>query len=236
MSFCLFLEFGGGAAPAAPIAADDDAKLLALLRTLGGLGRAHVYTPASAHDPFLHDGAPPRLALQLYFARIDDLEAAAARSGPLQALASDFSSLAGAPLAHEAMLVRRFAVPEPAIAQEPWCTYLVAYEGPAEDPNAWHDHYIAHHPAIMVRLPGIRELEIYTGVETIDFLPGERVRHLQRNKVAFDSALALTAALESPLRAEMRADYKRFPRFSGRVTHFPMTTRAVYPESSLRRA
>ena len=228
MSFCLFLAFGGGAASAAPMGADDDARLFALLRGMHGLGRAHIHTPASAHDPFLNDGDPPRLALQLYFARIDDLESAAARSGPLQALASDFPGLAGAALTHEAMVVRRFAVPEPAIAREPWCTYLVAYEGPAEDPNAWHEHYIAHHPAIMAKLPGIRELEIYTGVECIDFLPGERVRHLQRNKVAFDTPQALTAALESPLRAEMRADFQRFPKFAGRVTHFPMATRALY--------
>lgn len=226
MSFCLFLAFGGG--PAAPIGADDDARLIALLRGLRGIERAHIYTPASAHDPFLNDGTPPRLALQLYFARIDDLESVAARGGPLQALASDFPGLAGAPITHEAMVVRRFPVPAPAIAREPWCTYLVAYEGPAEDPNAWHAHYIANHPPIMARLPGIRELEIYTGVEWVDFLPGERVRHLQRNKVAFDSPQALTAALESPLRAEMRDDYRSFPKFSGKVTHFPMATRALH--------
>ena len=127
------------------------------------------------------------------------------------------------------MVVRSFPVPNPVIAREPWCTYLVAYDGPADDPNAWHEHYIAHHPPIMAKLPGIRELEIYTGVECVDFLPGACVRHLQRNKVAFDSPQALTAALESPLRAEMRADYKRFPRFSGNVTHFPMATRALRP-------
>ena len=40
----------------------------------------------------------------------------------------------------------------------------------------------------------------------------------------FDSAEALTAALNSPVRKEMRADYAKLPAFSGRVTHYPMAT------------
>jgi len=233
MSFCIFLVFGHGGDPAARISPDDDAKLFALLRRLPGLDRAHVYAPALAHDPFVDDGAPPRLVLQLYFRTIAELETAAARGSALSTLASDFPSLAGVPITHEAMLVRRFpipgAVPDPGTAREPPCTYLVAYEGPADDPSAWHEHYIAHHPPIMAKLPGIRELEIYTGVEWVGFPPGRRVRHLQRNKVTFDSHEALTAALESPVRAEMRADYLRFPKFSGKVTHFPMVTRVLRP-------
>jgi hypothetical protein len=50
---------------------------------------------------------------------------------------------------------------------------------------------------------------------------------MQRNKVAFDNPAALTAALESPLRHEMRAHFRALQRFSGGVTHFPMSTRAV---------
>jgi hypothetical protein len=50
---------------------------------------------------------------------------------------------------------------------------------------------------------------------------------MQRNKVAFDDPSALTAALASPVRHEMRAHFKALPRFSGGVTHFPMSTRAV---------
>ena len=132
-----------------------------------------------------------------------------------------------APLAYEAMLVRSFEVPDAKIRSEPWCTYLVAYDGPAEDPIAWHAHYLAHHPVIMAKLPGIRELEIYTAVDWVGVLRGERVRSLQRNKVAFDSPAALSAALNSPLREEMRADFRKFPPFSGRVTHFPMLTRSM---------
>jgi hypothetical protein len=52
-----------------------------------------------------------------------------------------------------------------------------------------------------------------------------------RNKVVFDDADALTAALNSPVRHDMRADYLRFPAFSGTVTHFPMATRSVTREA-----
>jgi uncharacterized protein (TIGR02118 family) len=175
--------------------------------------RALVHTPTQAHDPFLDDGTPPATVAQLYFASVPELEAAAAE---LQ------GSWSGA----EAMVVRAFAVPDPRV-RAPYCTYLVAYEGPAQDEAAWHAHYLADHPPLMARLPGIRELEVYTPLAW-DCPPGLKPRrHLQRNKVAFDSPEALSAALNSPVRAEMRASYGRLPPFSGRVTHYPMITRVV---------
>ena len=107
------------------------------------------------------------------------------------------------------------------------CTYLVAYEGQAEDLNAWHSHYIGDHPPIMARFPGIRQVEIYTRIDWCGSLPWPRVEHMQRNKVVFDSPAALTAALNSPVRHEMRAAFARFPAFTGPVTHFPMATMIV---------
>lgn len=232
MSFCLFIAFCDRAIPPARISDAEHARLAAVLRSVPGITRALVHAPAHAHDPLLDDGAPPQLALQLYFDRLLDLEAAAAGAGPLQALATPdaLPTLAGAAVEHQVMAVREFAVPEPARAaalDDAWCTYLVAYEGPAEDLHAWLDDYIAHHTPLMARLPGIRELEVYTRVDCVSHLPWTRATCMQRNKVAFDSPAALTAALESPLRHEMRAHFRSLPRFSGGVTHFPMSTRAV---------
>ena len=67
------------------------------------------------------------------------------------------------------------------------CTYLVAYEGAAEDLTAWLTHYIADHPPIMARFPGIRQIEIYTCIDWCGGLPWPRVTHMQRNKVVFDN-------------------------------------------------
>jgi len=79
----------------------------------------------------------------------------------------------------------------------------------------------------MARLPGIRELEIYTPIDWRCPPSLKRVRHLQRNKVAFDSVEALAAALDSPVRRDMRADFAQFPSYRGRVTHFAMNTRVL---------
>jgi uncharacterized protein (TIGR02118 family) len=229
MNFCLFIVFHERENPAARLSDAEHAHLDALLRGVPGLGRALVHTPARAHDPLLDDGAPPQLALQLYFDKLLDLEAAARRGGPLHALAEAgaLPTLARAEVEHQAMTVRAYPVPDPARPAGPWCTYLVAYEGPAEDPQAWLQEYLAHHTPLMARLPGVRELEVYTAVHCVSHLPWGRATCMQRNKVVFDSPAALTDALDSPLRHEMRAHFKSLPRFSGRVTHHPMSTRVV---------
>ncbi|MCC6609712.1 MAG: ethyl tert-butyl ether degradation protein EthD [Burkholderiales bacterium] len=189
----------------------DDALLAST-----GMRKAHVYTPVRASDPLLDEAAPPPLVLQVYFDELTGLEAAC--RGP-------FARLGGSVIA-QAMAVRRYPVPVPA---DPKCTYLVAYDGPAEDERAWLAHYLAHHPPLMARLPGIRELEIYIRVDWVAPAAWRRATCMQRNKVAFDSAGALAAALSSPIRLEMRADFRSLPPFSGAVTHYPMATRVVRP-------
>ncbi len=194
-----------------------------------GLQKGLIFTPSATSDPYLHDGAPPMLALQLYFNEITALEAAMGKDGHLQSLVGR-DLFRDADVTQQAMLVRRFHVPDRTFRTplgELPCTYLVAYEGAAEDLNAWHAHYIASHPPIMARFPGIREIEIYTRIDWCGFLPWPRVEHMQRNKVVFDSPAALTAALNSSVRHEMRADFARFPAFTGPNTHFPMLTRTV---------
>ena len=70
---------------------------------------------------------------------------------------------------------------------EPYCTYLVSYEGEADDLNAWHSHYLENHTRHMAMFPGIRELEVYTRLDWISAQPWHALNLMQRNKVAFDS-------------------------------------------------
>ncbi len=219
----------------ARVSHDDLAVIRRIVASTPGLRQGLAYQPAQATDPYLDDGSPPLLGLQLEFDDIAALEAALAPDGHLQALAvpGAFPSLAGAVAEQQAMVARRFPVPDPVFRTPdgaPFCTYLVAYEGKAENLPAWLAYYTAHHPPIMARFPGIRAIEIYTRLDWCGALPWPRVDCMQRNKVVFDSPAALTAALASPVRHDMRADFKRFPPFSGRNTHYPMATRVILPD------
>jgi hypothetical protein len=199
--------------------------LVEIVRSVPGVERALLFTPEKADDPYLEKEATPRLAAELYFGDIAALERAAARDGALQALAGVLP--ADSATTQQAMLVRRFPVPDARFREAVPCTYLVGYDGPAEDLNAWLAHYIDKHPPIMARFPAIREIEVCTRIDWYGFLPWPREHCMLRNKVVFDSAAALREALKSPVRHEMRADYAAFPPFSGRVFHYPMATREV---------
>jgi len=238
LSFAYFATFHDRARPDLRIAPDELAGVLDIVAATPGLRRGLVFTPETTHDPYatIHDGPSPQLALELYFARIDQLESALARDGHLQALAGPraLPSLSRADVTQQAMVARPFPVPDPAFRTAPgdWpCTYLVHYLGQAEDLNLWTDYYLTHHPQVMARFPGIREIEVCTRIDWCGFLPWRRVDYMQRNKVVFDSAAALTASLHSPVREEMRADYKQFPAFTGDNAHFPMATRDIRPNA-----
>lgn len=234
MTVCWFATFRKQTAPLSHISDSELAWLTHFVASTPGLRQGLIYTPSSTSDPYLDDGPPPRLVLQLYFHDITELEAATAQDGHLRTLAASgtLPSLNNADTTQQAMLVRRFPVPDPVFRTPPGelpCTYLVAYEGGAEDLHAWNTHYIADHPPIMARFPGIRQIEIYTCIDWCSGLPWRRAEHMQRNKVVFDNQAALTAALNSPVRHEMRAAFAGFPPFTGPITHFPMATLTVAP-------
>jgi uncharacterized protein (TIGR02118 family) len=205
-------------------------RLAGMIAPVLGVTEALLFTPATTHDPYLNDGPPPALALQIYFDGIETLEAALNRALPALAEPASLPSLSGATFTQQAMLARSFKVPDPVFRTRPGsghCSYLVAYEGTAEDLPAWLSHYLTHHTAIMTRFPGIRQVEVCSRIDWCGALPWPRVDYMQRNKVVFDNAGALTAALNSPVRHEMRADFANFPAFTGPVSHFPMLTRVV---------
>ena len=204
--------------------ADSTNAVAAIVASVPGATEALLFTPATTHDPFLDDGPAPPLAVQLAFPDIATLEAALVVGSRLAALRDLWPD---AEIAEQAMLVRRFPVPNPASTSPQPCTYMVAYNGTAANENAWLSHYIAHHPRLMARLPGIRQLEVYTRLDWCSAMPWQRAFALQRNKVVFDSPTALTAALSSPERQAMRADFHALPAFHGQVTHFAMHTQRL---------
>jgi len=230
MRFCYLVSLEN-ASPEARISASDKAEIASLIAATPALRHAEMHTPALATDIYTADGPSPQLALQLYFDDLIELEAATAGKGHLQALAetSRWPSLTGARASQQAMYARHFEIAGAPTPKEPRCSFLVHYPGPAEDFNVWFNHYLASHPPIMRRFPNVRQIEILSRVDWIDAMPFERSTYMQRNRVVFDSPEALTVALQSPVRHEMRQDFHRFPPFEGGSFHFPALTETIKP-------
>lgn len=226
--FTLFLTFY--ARDRAAHANDADiARAAEIVKSIPDLERGLVFTPERAADPFVEYPPPPQLALQLYFAEIAALEAAAGPRGPLQKLAA-LASVDMSSASQQAMIARPFPVPDPVFRTPPGglpCSDIIHYPGKAEDLNAWLAFYFTSHVPLMKKLPGLRELELYTRIDWVSALPWPRAEHMQRNKVVFDDAAAVAAAFQSHIRAEMRADFLRFPPFTEGNRHNPMATREV---------
>lgn len=237
MAFALFLSFEDSAAQGLKISAEDRARVREIVSRTPGLVSCAMFTPEVAEDLFNHDGVSPPFALQLHFDALEALEAAAAADGVLQGLFAPgaLDSLKGAKTSQQAFLVREFPVDDPQITVgegELPCSYVVHYPGPAQDISAWLSHYIAGHPRIMRKFPGIRWIEILSRVDWCTALPLPRAEHIQRNRIVFDSAAALEAALKSPVRFEMREDYHTFPAYEGGNFHYPMATETVVPSAT----
>jgi conserved hypothetical protein len=214
----------------------DPSWLAAASRDIPGLTRFVIHLPAASpdSDPLSKPHASsPCCALQWYFDDLGLLETALQTNGAMQRVVDRTTNAAEVDLtfAQQVMAVRSFTTPNPGGTDHTdhraeRCTYLVSYEGEAEDFNAWLTHYITHHPPLMAQLPGIRELEIYTRLDFRSGLTIPRATAMQRNKVVFDNPDALAAALASPIRAHMKADFNAFPPYSGPTPHFPM--RSIY--------
>lgn len=234
MTISYFLSFHDPRKAEARIGDADLARLAEIVRTTPRLAKGLIFTPEQTRDPYARDEGSWPLVLELYFTDIAALEAALAPTGHLQALAAPgtLPSLAGMAVTQQAMIARGFPTPDPISRTTPGalpCTYLVHYPGWADDLNAWLTHYIDAHARVMARFPGIREIEICTRLDWCSAVPWPRVHYMLRNKVVFDDAAALTAALNSPIREEMRADYVKFPPFSEGSRHVAMATRTVMP-------
>lgn len=207
--------------PAAP-PQDAAAALARRWRALPDALTLDLYAPAdaAAHDPYVKEtAATTRLAL-LSFLSLDALDRAA-RSA---AFADGLAALGGAAISCSAM--RRSDHPvagetAPTALVAPF-SYVVRYHRPAEDEALFARHYIATHPPLLGRLPGVRNVMCYTplpwrcagGPPSADYLVG--------NEVAFDGAEDFNAAMASPVRDELRAHYRGFPAFSGRDSHVAM--------------
>jgi len=194
---------------------------------LPGLACFDLYTPADgiAHDPYNDDGAGPLMMLMLDFATRNALAAAVSGSGIVAATAGLVPGVAATGTTFERRFYPVGADETPAPLEAPF-SYVVRYHRPADDEAAFVNNYLASHPATEAKLPGIRSVMCYLplegcgiGLPSADYMIG--------NEVVFDDIDAFNAAMASPVREELRAHYRAFPRFTGANTHYPMIRRRL---------
>lgn len=203
----------------------------AALTAIEGATYVDFYTPgASVTDPYLDDGPGPLLSAQIGFRTKAELEAAL-QGATLRAFAKDMAGCPcdGVTVQHQALEQDFFPVagqstPAPHTAP---VSYLVRYHRPAEDEVAFRAHYVKHHPPILGKFEGIRNVICYYPIEFADPLGLPSIDYMLGNEVVFDSFDALDASLNSPIRHELRDDFKTFPPFTGRNTHYAMQRRRL---------
>ena len=191
-----------------------------------------LYAPATATDPLLGGGVSPLIVAQLRFATTGMAEHALGETAVSRAL-DEFQKLPVSNWYAEIEVMRgQIPLKASGAAGETTAvpvTYLVEYRRPADNEELFIEYYCAKHSPIMSELPEIRRLEIYTPVDWRNPLALARSNNMLMCDCSFDNLDALTAALHSDVRHRLREDYHIFPKFTGRVGHYPMRRVRVRP-------
>lgn len=189
---------------------------------LPALQALDLYTQigGGAHDPFNNDGAGPLFIAMLSFPSRETLAAALATPAFALSLGGRPPGLGWTGSAFERHFYAVAGATQAAPFTAPF-SYVVRYHRPAEDEAAFVRNYVDTHPPTLGELPGIRSVMCYfpqpiraEAVVPADYIIG--------NEVAFDSVEAFNAAMQSPVRQELRRHFREFPPFTGLNTHFPM--------------
>jgi hypothetical protein len=220
----------GGADQAGAVQAWADRDAMRAWTSSPGLTAVDLYQPlrGGTHDPFNNDGPGPLLMAMLQFPTRDKLEAGLADPRFKQSLGNAPS---GVPITGTAFERRFYPVtgePNPGPLRAPF-SYVVRYHHPAENVEEFVSHYIADHPPILGKLPEIRSVLCYLPFSSGAAVVLPPADYMVGNEVVFDTPEAFNAAMASPVRLELRAHFKSFPKFTGKNTHYPMMRRQVAP-------
>ncbi len=183
----------------------------------------NLFTPADGgDDPFLKDEGPPLLVIQLQTKDEKNLNNML-ESDELAALLETLTSISPASLRIEqvALLLDPYKSCDTSKGKAD-VSYLVNYQGPAEDEAVFLKYYREHHPAILLDFPAIQRLELGLPINWKPLVNISCAARMLYCEISFDSIEKLNNALNSEVRAVLRKDYECFPPFSGLVTHFAM--------------
>jgi uncharacterized protein (TIGR02118 family) len=191
---------------------------------------AYVMATGNTRDPFIDDGAGPLLLAILHFNGAEQMSHAVATPAFARSLEGlpHGAVLTGTPFERRLYPIDDETTPGPLTAP---FSYVVRYHRPADDEAEFVSHYLADHPPLLAKLPKIRSVLCYLPLDALatPALPAADV--MIGNEVAFDSPEAFNVAMTSPVRAELRAHFHTFPKFTGRTTHFPMMRQRLHPSA-----
>jgi len=206
--------------------ADRDAA--PIWAALPGLSAGDLYQPmrGGTHDPFNSDGPGPLLMAMLQFPTKEKLEAGLSDLRFRQSLGNRPAGVAVTGTSFERRFFPVAGSPNPGPLRAPF-SYVVRYHHPAQDVAQFVSHYLADHPPILGKLPGIRSVLCYLPFDLGVPATLPPADYMLGNEVAFDTPEAFNAAMASPVRLELRAHFRSFPPFTGRNTHYPMMRRQL---------
>ena len=107
-------------------------------------------------------------------------------------------------------------------------SYFVRYCGESSDSAAFNSYYESRHATLLRQFPGIRSLILHSPAASHDPFPVRPGKTFLLAQMQFDSAGDLDSALRSDARRQARDDFRRFPSFSGEVTHEAMSGKIIF--------
>lgn len=193
------------------------------MRAMVGIAELHQFIPVASHDPYVNDGAGPLLMLEFGFSSSPALDEFVTNPDWVIGV----TRVSGDPaisLTHDAFETRFFptAGQQEQVPRTAPVSYVVRYYRPAENEVDFRAHYVTHHPPILGRLPGVRNVICYSPFACAPVPSVSSGDCMLGNEVVFDSVEALNDALASRVRDELRQDFHTFPKFWGANTHFAM--------------
>lgn len=197
---------------------------LAGLRSVTGLSFIETYRPAPGEQPGFDEVPRPPLLVELNLADRAAAQELIGSAAFREALTLRIDGEAGRRRATVDLFApRHFDLP--GHAQPPRRTaslsYVVRYYRPAPDERAFVDFYVTHHPLLLARFPGIRNVLCYlpTGLDLPEGMTSSGA--FFGNEVVFDDLDALHRALDSEVLQELLAEGKTFPPY-GHCEHHAM--------------
>jgi uncharacterized protein (TIGR02118 family) len=202
---------------------------LPFLLSHGGAAHVDVYwsATAAARDPFTAASHEPLVFVIACFRSCASLHAAMDHVAFREWVEATPHGLA---LTTTPLRVAAFPVDEPRIGG---CAaphvYVVRYYGPRKEASGFAAHYERTHPPLLARLPRIRAIACYRPAAKSAPARCNAADYLIGNEVEFDCAEDFNAAMASPARATLRADFEALPRVFRDNRHFAMRRERHYP-------